>query len=143
MKILRFEEILAWQKARELVREVYRMTNSSEGFKKDFGLKDQIRRAAVSSMSNIAEGFGRLGDREFANFLNIASGSVAEVQSQLYVALDLQYIDQRSFSAAYSLAEESSRLLTNFMKYLKNQSIKTPSIKTQSGVMKPSRESKI
>jgi four helix bundle protein len=110
---------LAWQKARELVREVYRLTNGSEGFKKDFGLKDQIRRAAVSSMSNIAEGFGRRGDKEFANFLNIAGGSVAEVQSQLYVALDLQYIDQPVFRTAYSLADETNRLLTSFMNYLK------------------------
>ena len=81
-------------------------------------LKDQIRRAAVSSMSNISEGFARTSDKEFANFLSIARGSVAEVQSQLYIALDLGYIDKSAFNTAYALADETSRLLTNFMKYL-------------------------
>jgi|SRR3989304_7195081 four helix bundle protein len=119
MKIQKFEDIIAWQKTRELVRVVYEMTNKSEGFKKDFGLKDQIRRASVSSMSNIAEGFARNSDKEFANFLNIARGSLAEVQSQLYIALDLSYIDNKKFDKVYSLADETSRLLTNFMKYLK------------------------
>jgi four helix bundle protein len=118
MKISRFEDIVAWQKSRELVRSVYSLTNQSEGFSRDFGLKDQIRRAAVSSMSNIAEGFGRRGDKEFANFLNIAAGSITEVQSQLYIALDLGYVEQQDFDVNYALADEASRLLTNFMKYL-------------------------
>ena len=120
-KIRRFEDIVAWQKARELVKVIYQMTNESEKFRKDFGLKDQIRRAAVSSMSNISEGFARTSDKEFANFLNIARGSVAEVQSQLYVALDLGYIDKNVFSIGYALADETSRLLTNFMKYLRKK----------------------
>ena len=120
-KIRRFEDIVAWQKARELVKVIYQMTNESEKFRKDFGLKDQIRRAAVSSMSNISEGFARTSDKEFANFLNIARGSVAEVQSQLYVALDLGYIDKNAFSIGYALADETSRLLTNFMKYLRKK----------------------
>lgn len=119
MKIQKFEDIVAWQKARELVRIVYEITNQSEGFNKDFGLKDQIRRASVSSMSNIAEGFARSSDKEFANFLNIARGSLAEVQSQIYIALDLCYIDSAAFDTVYSLADETSRLLTNFRKYLK------------------------
>lgn len=118
-KIKTFEDIVAWQKARELVKVIYQITNELEEFRKDFGLKDQIRRAAVSSMSNIAEGFARTSDKEFANFLNIARGSVAEVQSQLYVALDLGYIDKNAFSIGYALADETSRLLTNFMKYLR------------------------
>lgn len=118
-RIRRFEDIVAWQKARELVKVIYQMTNELEKFRKDFGLKDQIRRAAVSSMSNIAEGFARTSDKEFANFLNIARGSVAEVQSQLYVALDLGYINKNAFNTAYALADETSRLLTNFMKYLR------------------------
>lgn len=122
MIIGKFEEIIAWQKSRELVKSVYQLTRQSDGFKGDFGLKDQIRRAAVSSMSNVAEGYGRKGDKEFANYLNIASGSVAEVQSQLYVALDLNYIDMNSFETVYALADETSRLLTGFMKYLKIQS---------------------
>ena len=119
MKIQRIEDIIAWQKARELVVEIYRLTNVSENFKKDFGLREQIRRAAVSAMSNIAEGFGRNSDKEMSNFLNIASGSIAEVQSQLYVALDLKYIERGSFDSVYLLADEASRLLTAFMKYLR------------------------
>ena len=119
MKIERFEDIIGWQKSRELVNLIYEMTRHSDGFKNDFGLKDQIRRAAVSSMSNIAEGFGRYSDKEFANYLNIARGSLAEVQSQLYIALDLGYIAEEHFQQSFSLAEESSRLLTNFMKYLR------------------------
>lgn len=119
MKIQRFEDIVAWQKARVLVVEIYRMTNASDSFRKDLGLREQIRRAAVSAMSNIAEGFGRHTDKEMTNFLNIAGGSVAEVQSQLYVALDLKYIERGSFDSVYSLADEASRLLTAFMKYLR------------------------
>ncbi len=120
MKIQRFEEIVAWKKARELVKENYRIMNASDGFRKDFGLGDQIRRAAVSSMSNIAEGFGRCGDREFANFPNVASGPVAEVQSQLYVAFNLAYIDGNVFNALCAIAEETNKLLSGFMKYLKS-----------------------
>jgi len=120
-KIRRFEDIVGWQKARELVNVIYRMTNELEKFRKDFGLKDQIRRAAVSSMSNIAEGFARSSDKEFANFLSIARGSVAEVQSQLYIALDLGYINKNTLNTAYTLADGTSRLLTNFMKYLRKK----------------------
>jgi len=118
MKIKRFEDIIAWGKARELVKEIYKLTDRSGGFKLDYSLKDQIRRAAVSSMSNTAEGFARKSDKEFANFLNIARGSVAEVQSQLYVALDLGYIGEDEFNEVYGLAEETSRLLKNFQRYL-------------------------
>ena len=118
-KIEKFEDIVAWRKARELVRAIYQVTQERAGFKRDFALTDQIRRAALSSMSNVAEGFARRGDKEFANFLNIARGSVAEVQSQLYVALDLGYIDQIVFDRIHSLADETGRLLTNFVKYLR------------------------
>ena len=118
-KIQKFEDIVGWQKARELVRAIYQITGENDGLRRDFALTDQIRRAALSSMSNIAEGFARCSDKEFANFLNIARGSVAEVQSQLYIALDLGYIDKGAFQAVYALADEASRLLTNFMKYLR------------------------
>jgi four helix bundle protein len=114
-KIRRFEDIVAWQKARELVKIIYKMTNDLEDFRKDFGLKDQIRRASVSSMSNISEGFARNSDKEFANFLNISRGSVAEVQCQLYLALDLSYIDKYAFDVAYALADVTSRLLMYFL----------------------------
>jgi four helix bundle protein len=91
-----FEEIEAWQLSREMVRDVYRV--SREGiFSKDFGLQDQIRRASVSIMSNIAEGFERGGNKEFINFLTIAKGSCGEVRSQLYVAFDQGYVDQSQF----------------------------------------------
>jgi four helix bundle protein len=84
----RFEDILAWQKARQTTKLVYEFT--AEGnFAKDFGLRDQIRRSSVSIMANIAEGYGRRSDKEFSNFLNIAHGSVAETQSHLYIAFDL------------------------------------------------------
>lgn len=89
-KIERFEDIQAWQKARELVKEVYSVSNDGS-FSKDFGLRDQIRRAAVSIMLNIAEGFARKTTREFSQFLVIAHGSAAEVQAALYVAIDQKY----------------------------------------------------
>ena len=82
-KIEKFEDIQAWQKARQLVTEVYKVTAESEGWRKDFSLRDQIKRASVSIMSNIAEGFCRQTDKEFVQFLYMAKGSASEVQSQL------------------------------------------------------------
>ena len=92
----RFEDIEAWQKARELTKAIYAMSNDGQ-FARDFGLRDQIRRASVSIMSNIAEGFGRGGNKEFIQFLSTAKGSASEVQAQLYVALDAGYINQDQF----------------------------------------------
>ncbi len=94
--IKKFEDIQAWQKAREITKKIYLLT-ATEKFSKDFGLRDQIRRASVSIMANIAKGFGRKTNKEFANFLVYSNGSASEVQSHLYVALDLEYIDQTSF----------------------------------------------
>jgi len=91
----RFEDIQAWQKARRLTNELYKVS-ASQPFAKDYGLQRQIQRASVSIMANIAEGFGRHSDKEFANFLNISHASVSEVQSHLYVAFDLSYIRKRS-----------------------------------------------
>lgn len=88
-KIERFEDIIAWQKAREMVKEIYQVSSDGK-FAKDYGLRDQLRRAAVSVMLNIAEGFARKTSREFMQFLVIAHGSAAEVQSALYVAIDQQ-----------------------------------------------------
>jgi four helix bundle protein len=105
----KFEEIQAWQKARLVTSIVYELTFEGS-FARDFGLRDQIRRASISIMANIAEGHGRRSDKEFANFLNMARGSVSEVQSHLYVALDLKYINQASFSKLYDLLEEISRM---------------------------------
>lgn len=120
-KIERFEDIKAWQQARSLVKEVYQATGEGK-FAKDFSLKDQIRRAAVSVISNIAEGFSRQTDKEFVQFLHIAKGSTSEVQSQLYVALDLRYISQEGFDNLYKQADEVGRLIFGFIRYLKGGS---------------------
>jgi four helix bundle protein len=116
-KILRFEEIESWKKARVLTGEIYHVTASGD-FARDFGLRDQIRRASVSSMSNIAEGFERGGNKEFVQFLSNAKGSTGEVRSQLYVALDAGFINQKQFGDLYGHAEETSKLIAGFMRYL-------------------------
>ena len=116
--INKFEDVIAWQKAKELVNAIYALTKSAQ-FAKDFALKDQIRRAAISVMTNIAEGFGRKTDKDFANFLNIAHGSVAEVQSLLYVAKDQEYISEEDFNKYYELALEVSSMLQKFSNYLR------------------------
>lgn len=105
----RFEDIVAWQKARETNRLIYKMTGEGN-FSKDFDLRSQIRRASTSIMANIAEGFGRRSDKEFANFLNIAHASTYEVQSHLYVALDLNYVGKDDFADLYSRLEEICRM---------------------------------
>jgi four helix bundle protein len=114
----RFEDIQAWKKARQATRKVYELTGEST-FARDFGLRDQLRRAAVSVMANIAEGFGRRSDKEFANFLNNAHGSGAEAQSHLYVALDLGYIDELTFSTLYKLFDEVSRMTMSLSTHLR------------------------
>ncbi|BCS54842.1 four helix bundle protein [Geobacter sp. SVR] len=120
-KIERFEDIQAWQKARMLVKHVYSISNSGS-FTRDFGLRDQIRRAAVSIMLNIAEGFARKTKREFSQFLIIAHGSAAEVQSALYVALDQGYLATTEFDDLYRLADEVSKMIMAFSRYLCNHS---------------------
>ena len=117
-KIERFEDVQAWQKARLLVKEIYSVSNAGP-FAKDFGLRDQIRRAAVSIMLNIAEGFARKTTKEFAQFLVIAHGSAAEVQAALYVALDQAYLDEKNFAKLYSLAEDTSKMILGFINYLR------------------------
>ena len=116
----RVEDIQAWQKAREMVREIY-TTCANGALAKDFGLRDQIRRAAVSSMSNVAEGFARKSDKEFARFLDIARGSAIEVQSLLYVALDVRYIDGHEFERLNRLIEETASLIGGLTSYLRNR----------------------
>ena len=109
-KVDRFEDLIAWQKARQLAAEIYRISAQGD-FSRDFGLRDQIRRAAVSTMSNIAEGFDRGSRSEFHQFLVIAKASCAEVRSQLYVAQDVGYIDQEIFDTVSSSASELSRII--------------------------------
>jgi four helix bundle protein len=116
----RFEDLEAWQKARELTRVVYEAT-SDGAWAKDYGLRDQIRRAAVSAMSNIAEGFERRGPIEFGRFLLMAKASAGEVRSQLYVALDLGYVDAARFDAVRSLAETTSGKVAGLANYLKGR----------------------
>jgi len=123
-KIERFEDIVAWQKARELVKEVYRVSNDGR-FVKDYGLRDQLRRAAVSVMLNIAEGFARKTNKEFIQFLVIAHGSTAEVQSALYVALDHEYIRHEQFESLFKHADETSKLIMGLSNYLRKCSTKT------------------
>ena len=118
-KFERFEEILAWQKARDVIPQVYRCSSNGH-FAQDFGLKDQIRRAAVSVMANIAEGHGRRSNTEFANFLNLARGSAAEAQSHLHIALGLGYIERDTFETLYDSLEEVSKMTLSLAKYLRN-----------------------
>lgn len=120
MKIERFEDIEGWKKGRELTRVVYGYTRGPE-FVKDYGLKDQITRASVSIMNNVAEGFDGGSDAEFIRFLVYAQRSATEVQSCLYVALDNGYISDLDFKSAYSLATEIKKLIGGFIKYLKSR----------------------
>lgn len=106
----RFEDLIAWQKARELANQVYRITNTGS-FSRDFGLRDQIQRAAVSVMSNIAEGFERKSPADFHRFLVMAKASCGEVRSQLYLALDIGYVEQDEFDSVMKLANDTSRII--------------------------------
>jgi len=109
-RIDKFEDLIAWQKARELTKEVYQISQQG-AFAKDFGLSRQIQRASVSIMSNIAEGFERGGRGEFHQFLSVAKASCAEVRSLLYVALDIKYINKAEFRKIMDKAEEVGRIV--------------------------------
>jgi four helix bundle protein len=113
----KFEEIKVWQKAREVTKKIYQIS-SGEKFSRDYGLRDQIRRDSVSIMSNIAEGNGRKTNKDFANFLVLSHGSAAEVQSHLYVALDLNYISKDDFSILYQQLEEISKMTMALAQHL-------------------------
>lgn len=115
--ITRFEEIEAWKTSRQLTILIYKLSEQG-AFIKDFGLKDQIRRASVSVMSNIAEGFESRTDTQFINFIGHAKGSAGEVRSQLFVALELKYISQEQFAEAYEFADKVSRQISRFIDYL-------------------------
>jgi len=115
VKFNRFEDIIAWQKARELVLQVYFTFAGS----RDFGFKDQIQRASVSIMNNIAEGFERQTDKEFHQSLYIAKGSCAEVRSMLYLASDLKMIETASMERLYDMSIETSKILSGLIKSLK------------------------
>lgn len=123
MKIKKFEDIESWKRARRLTNEIYQTTGTGK-FARDFGLRDQIRRASISMLSNIAEGFERGGDKEFLQFLAIAKGSCGEVRAQLYVALDQGYLAQEVFEELSRNAVEIGQLISGFMKYLSNSELR-------------------
>jgi len=114
MRIERFEDIIAWQKSKELTIQIYRLFKES----KDFGFKGQIQRASVSVMNNIAEGFERKGNKEFKQFLFIAKGSCGEVHSMLYLAKDLDKITEKDFRMFFNLSEGISKILSGLIKTL-------------------------
>ena len=119
--VQQFEDLAVWQGARELVKEIY-AASKQRGFYQDFGLRDQIRRAATSTMSNVAEGFERGTRKEFIQFLNIAKGSNGEVRSQLYVALDQEYLTEKTFNQLRESAVVLSRRISRFIRYLETYS---------------------
>lgn len=118
MKIQKFEDLEVWKASRKLTNIIYGFTGK-EKFFKDFGLRDQIQKASVSCMSNVAEGFDSGSDQEFARFLIYTRRSSSEVQSELYVALDREYICEKEFDLAYAQAKKVGRLSNGFIKYLR------------------------
>jgi four helix bundle protein len=129
MRVDRFEDLVAWQKARVLTKGVYLATMSNR-FERDFALCGQIRKSAISVPSNIAEGFERGGRREFHQFLSIAKGSCAELRAQLYIAADIGYIDEPTAKTLLNAAEEVARIVGGLRKAVANQ-------RTQSSVLSP------
>lgn len=121
-KVQRFEDLEVWKRARVLTNKVYDATNAG-AFARDFALRDQMRKAAISVMSCISEGFEReSGDKDFRHYLSMSKGSAAEVRSQLYAALDAKYLTDSQFAEVYALAEEVSRMLSRFISYLDGRS---------------------
>lgn len=116
-KIRRFEELEAWQAARAIVQGIYEVSSDDQFFR-DFALRDQIRRAAVSMMANIAEGVSRRSNREFVQFLFMAKASAAEVQSHMYVALDQSYLSQEQFRLLYDQTDRCARQVSALITYL-------------------------
>ena len=122
-RIEKFEDIEAWKLMRELTKEIYTITQAGD-FAKDYGLRDQIRRAAVSVMSNIAEGYERNGNREFLQFLSQAKGSIGEIKTHLYVALDVGFISNADFERLFNDATKVGQLIGGLMKYLMESEFK-------------------
>jgi len=120
MKVLKFEDLSVWQESRDLVKIINTTINNHKNFKKDYKLVSQILSAAISVMSNIAEGFSRNSNKEFIRFLYISKGSIAEVQSISYVLLDLNYINDKEFETIYQKSEKVAKMCSNLIKYLTN-----------------------
>jgi len=121
MKIKRFEELECWQEARLLVKMIYEVINKNERFERDYRLRDQVTDAAVSVMSNIAEGFSRQSNKEFIQFLYISKSSASEIQSIFYIALDLNYINKETFDKIYKQADKIAQINSGLIKYLSSQ----------------------
>lgn len=119
MKIDKFEDVQAWQEARELVKKVYKTVERNPNIQRDFRYKAQLTSSAISGMSNVAEGFSRRSDKEFIQFLFVSKGSLAELQSLLYAAMDLDYLSKEDFNELYVQADKTSRLISKFISYLK------------------------
>ena len=119
MTIKSFEELPVWEDSRKFANKIYNLTKKFPN-KENFGLTSQITRAAVSVGSNIAEGFDRFSKKDFVRFLIIARGSISEVQNDLYIALDLKYINKNDFVEIYALAKESGKQINGFIKYLRS-----------------------
>lgn len=135
--IKRFEDLQVWQKARELCQEIHAVTKY-EPFSKDYRFRDQIRAASGSIMDNIAEGFERGGRKEFVQFLSISKASSAEVRSQLYRALDQNYISKKDFSSLYKKSDDIGKMINGLIKYLNNSDHKGVKYKVEEPVMLPS-----
>ena len=125
MLVKNFEELEIWKEARSLTQEIYRLTRDSK-FSKDFGFSSQIQRAAISVMSNIAEGFERGGNQEFIQFLYVAKGSCGEVRSQLYVALDQGYVDQKVTESLFTVLKRLSVMIKHLIDHLKRSGMRGP-----------------
>lgn len=123
MPVKQFEDLEVWRAARRLTQAIYRLTKA-EKFSKDYALRDQIQRATISIMSNIAEGFERGGNQEFCQFLYIAKGSCGEVRSQLYIALDQSYVSRNELDQLTDSYKRLSSMISNFIAYLKNSGMK-------------------
>lgn len=118
MTFRRFEEIEAWQTARKVAERIYDMTDRG-AFARDYALRDQVRRAVISTMANIAEGFSRRSEREFAQYLFVGKASAAELQSHLYIALSRAYLTEDDFNRVYDLLDHYSRQVSNLITYLR------------------------
>lgn len=125
MQIKNFEDLEIWKAARHLTREIYALSKTSQ-LSKDYGLRDQMQRAAVSIMANIAEGFERGGNQEFVQFLYIAKGSCGEIRSQLYVALDQKYIDERATDNLLIILKRLSVMIKHLIDHLKWSGLRGP-----------------
>src|SRR5688572_17387599 len=119
----RFEELPVWLLAKDLAVLIYKMTDG-EKLRADFGLKDQLRRCAVSIVSNIAEGYERNGNREFIQFLSFAKGSAGELRAQLHISREIEYISDTQFKELSDKAELISKMIAGFIKFLKDSKLK-------------------